>query len=585
MEQSPQGVAHLKSVLTACSTKPVTVDAVFNTSQFMHLLDQPSMDLILAVPALSDGLALEQVIPLLSQKRWDAALIVVADAIGHEQLTALISQGIRDVVPATQALRLQFVIARELASLKERRALQYYKQRCRELESARDRAAVANNEAPAMLSVVGGKAFTGVNDLLTGLYKREYFIHELEQLMSGAELSFDCYAVLLIELDAFEKLRDELGIAIADVLLSDIAGVIGALVDDKSVFSRYDDHTYALLSNAEQAQQLAEAIRKAVEKHSLQAMDSGSGTTCSIGVSIADEGIKDAATLIANARLARDVSRAQGGNRVHLFHADLDAQVRREQASSWSERIRDALDNGAFQLVFQPILNLHARPNEYYEVLLRMIDETGCEVLPHRFMAAAGEAGLMPEIDRWVTMSAIRILVEQRRLGRRTHFFVKLSAHTLCDAQPFLGWISGQLRHQQLPGDALAFELSSAAARDNREQAEILFSGLKELHCGVALEHYGDEERSQGFARDWPIDYLKIDATLIHNLAQTPENQRRVKSIVNVARSEACFTIAGFVEDAQSLSALWSCGVDYIQGYYVQRPMARMGFDFSEEDS
>ena len=111
-----------------------------------------------------------------------------------------------------------------------------------------------------------------------------------------------------------------------------------------------------------------------------------------------------------------------------------------------------------------------------------------------------------------------------------------------------------------------------------------LISGLKQLHCRIVLEHFGTGLNSMKTLKHLDIDILKIDGSLIQNLSNDNENQERVKEITQTAHSMGKLTIAEFVQDANSLAVLWQCGVNYIQGYFLQEPSTSLDYDFSADN-
>ena len=196
-------------------------------------------------------------------------------------------------------------------------------------------------------------------------------------------------------------------------------------------------------------------------------------------------------------------------------------------------------------------------------------------------MPAAEHSGLMPELDRWVADHAITELAARRRNGKNTTFFIKLSGMTLND-KDFPTWLSKKLNTIKLPGDSLVFEVSESVAIRHPAQVKKFINWLKVLHCRCALDHFGTNPRSMDIMKELPVDYIKLDRSFMHNLSENKDNRAKVKSIVGTAHSMEKMAIAVFVQDANSLSTLWQCGVDYIQGYFVQQPDAAMSYDFSE---
>lgn len=424
-------------------------------------------------------------------------------------------------------------------------------------------------------------------DLLTGLYNRQYFMDELEHVVTAAASEGSVGSVLYIEPDRFKDIKSKLGIAGSDLVLSDLAGVLRGMLGESCIAARFADQTFTVLCRetaGDIAEVLGDQIRSAVEAHISDVNGQSVTVTCSIGISTVGEVANDAQQVLSRAELACETARKQGGNRVHQHDPITEEKAGRERDEQWARRVRDALEKNEFWLVYQPIASLHGETQEKYEVLVRMRDEEGNEVLPGQFLPAAESANLIGAVDRWVMSRAIEVLAERRRGGHDTVFFIKLSAKSL-DDPALLSWISEQLKSARLQGDSIVFELSEPAAITNLKQAKAFHSGLQELRCGLALEHFGSGVNSLQLLKHLTADYLKIDGSFMHNLANSSQNQEMVKSITETAHSLGKTTIAEYVEDASSLAVLWQCGVNYIQGHFLQSPGEEMNFDFQGEEA
>jgi len=211
-----------------------------------------------------------------------------------------------------------------------------------------------------------------------------------------------------------------------------------------------------------------------------------------------------------------------------------------------------------------------------------MTDENENEILPDEFMSIAVDAGLMPAIDRWVTRNALRELSERRLNGKDTSFFIKIDHTTLSD-NDFHPWLSERLRAAKIPGDALVFEISERSDLKDPEQVNYFIEQLKILHCRAGLDHFGDNSGSIERLQRLPVDFIKIDRSLVQ-MINDDKVKSKVKNILSIAHEKEVRGIAEFVQDAKTLSSLWSCKMDYIQGYFLQQPDGTMDYDFTDEN-
>ncbi len=421
-------------------------------------------------------------------------------------------------------------------------------------------------------------------DLLTGLYNRQYFLEDLEYNLTHPQEGRENQAVLYILLDNFKTIKESVGIAGSDLVLGDIAKLLKGMIDKNEIAARFTDNAFTILAQGRKdLKDFSDVIRRAIEDHISEVAGQSITSTASIGVHNIGADDNSAQDAIARADLACEIARQAGGNRVHVHDAISDAKADQEKGQHWTTQIKHAVEHDRFRLVYQPIVSMQGETGERYEVLLRMLGPENELIPPGQFIPVAEQSTLILDVDRWVIGNAIRVLAEhQRSAGKQALFFIKLSGASLGDLE-LLPWISERMKSARLRGDSLVFEVHEKTASTHLKNAKVFLHGLKELHCGFAIEHFGANNHSFNLLKHLPADYLKIDGSLIHKLAQNPEQQEIVKRIAAQAHDLGKLTIAEFVEDASSLSVLWQCGVKFIQGNFLQEPHPLMDYEFSEE--
>ena len=422
-------------------------------------------------------------------------------------------------------------------------------------------------------------------DVLTGLFNRQYFMEELELAVTDALSGSSSAAVIYLLMDNFKQIKDNLGIGAADMVISDIGNLLRDQAGGNDIVARFGDHSFALLRrdcDSEAIQAVGDNLRRIVEDHIADIRDQSVTTTCSIGMSIVAESTPSAHEVISRADLACEVARSAGGNRVHLHNPVVDEKIGKERDQQMHALIKDALERDQFQLLYQPIVSLQGDAGGKYEVLLRMLNDEGEYILPTQFLPIAEQTGQITEIDRWVIQNAIRTLTEHRAQGADTQFFIKISAATLQHGE-LLQYIGNCMKVTRLPGHALTFEIAEKHAAQHLKHAKAFVNTLRELHCKTALEHFGAGPNSFQLLKHLPVDFLKIDGSFIHNLASDSDNQAMVRSILATANSMNRQCIAEYVQDAHSLAVLWQNGIHFIQGNFLQEPSEALDYDFSSE--
>ena len=243
--------------------------------------------------------------------------------------------------------------------------------------------------------------------------------------------------------------------------------------------------------------------------------------------------------------------------------------ARRLNSVSWVSRVREALDENRLQLHSQPILPLGGRAARE-ELLLRMVGRDGQIFTAGAFLPAAEELGLILAVDRWVIAQAARFAA----LGRMVQ--VNLSAASVADPR-LLELVGRELRDVAAPAGNLVFEVPEAALLHDLDTGRAFADQLGELGCGLSLDDFGNGVGGFHYLRRICVQTLKIDIDFVRELPDRPANQHLVQAIVALARSYEIETIAGGVEDLDTLALLRDFGVDYAQGSAINHltPVAR----------
>ena len=250
-----------------------------------------------------------------------------------------------------------------------------------------------------------------------------------------------------------------------------------------------------------------------------------------------------------------------------------------ERNATLNKSIKLALKNNKLRLLFQPIVSLKGDENQNYEVFVRMSDENGKELSPGEFIPAAEAGGLMAAVDRWILAHAIKAVSEKRRAGSPGVVFVKLSGTSLKD-EKLLPWLRDILKAAHAAPNSLVICVSESVATNNLKALKMLLAGLQQLHVRLALDHFGTAQNFTNLLKHCDADFLKLDGSIIGKLATDKETQDLVNEITTLAADSDKKVIANAVEDPHTLATIYSTGIDYIQGYFLQEPTPDMDYDF-----
>jgi EAL domain-containing protein (putative c-di-GMP-specific phosphodiesterase class I) len=202
-----------------------------------------------------------------------------------------------------------------------------------------------------------------------------------------------------------------------------------------------------------------------------------------------------------------------------------------------------------------------------FDVMVRMLDQAGKEVLPSDFMPAAERNDLLRNIDRWVIGAALQVAA-QKRPGC---LFVRLSRDTVLDGS-LPDWLELQIRSSKVQPERVCFQVIEKVAEERESEVLRLAQAMKQNGLKFALERFGSGDNAIGLINRLPLDFIKIDGALVQGLAGNFDLQETVRALVTAATKRNIQTIAERVEDANTMAVLWQLGVQYIQGYFINQP-------------
>ncbi len=418
-------------------------------------------------------------------------------------------------------------------------------------------------------------------DLLTGLFNRQYLVDLIDKSVSQAASGGESSIFFYVLINDFSVIKESVGLGGSDLVLGDAAKMLRQ-VASQATLARYSDEVFGVLLNPgtyDEAMPFAEKIYNALNDHLSEVGKRSINITCSIGIAFIGDTAPSAQDILARAYNVCMKARTASDVRILIYQPDMEEENTFTDQSLVSG-IQQALDNGQFSLLYQPIVNLHGEAKAYYEVSIRMVDNEGKEMQPGEFFPTAGQAGLMTQVDRWVIMHATKLLSEHRLKGSNAYLFIRVSEHSLFD-DTLLSWISVALQTARLPSDAIIFEINETDATAHLKQAKNFFKGLNELHCKTALSHFGSGVNSFVTLKHLNPDFVKLDTSLMAELfKQGPEGMKALAEIVTSIHGQGKLTIVPMVENPTILPQLWQIGVNYIQGHFLRPPGPALDYDF-----
>lgn len=406
-------------------------------------------------------------------------------------------------------------------------------------------------------------------DACTGLLQRRFFIEELRkklaQLLKGGVRELVC-----VQPDKFNILAEQLGATRVEDFVAQFSALIKEQLQPNDLAGRFGDcQIFTLLERgtSQDVQAWAGNITRRVNSHVFTVGDKSFSCTCTIGISIISGFELNLDTLIMDAMKGVQHAQQQGGNRTEVVdHVDEDTRTHAHD-KLWVRLIKTALMENRFRLLQQPIVTMNGENHGMHDVLIRMLDELGQEIVPTEFMDAAERHDLMKNIDRWVIGAAMSYCASRKV----QQLFVRLSKDSVLDRSLPM-WLANQLKATRVEPARIVIEVSEQIASEYFNQTLELANVLHQTGFKFALEHAGAGRDPLHLIASLPLDYVKIDGSLMQGLATNQAAQEQLRGLVDAAKHKNIKTVAERVEDANTMAVLWQLGLEYIQGHFINQP-------------
>jgi len=420
-------------------------------------------------------------------------------------------------------------------------------------------------------------SYQATHDALTGLINRGEFERRVTDAIDSAHRGDGHHVLCYLDLDRFKLVNDTSGHLAGDSMLREVAKLLRDAVRDSDTVGRLGGDEFGMLlvgCPLEKARQIADDVCRSVGDYRFIWKDKLFNIGVSVGLLEISRESGTMEELLSAADAACYIAKKEGSGRVAVYSARDEARARQSGEIQWLQRLQTALKENRFQLYQQTIVPAYADDGTgpRLEVLVRLSDEFGNEVLPAEFMRAAERHKLMRLVDRWVVQTAFTAVGRGViTLTDRHTIAINISAQTLGDPQ-FLEFVVECFDRTGALPTQICFEISESAVIANPEHARRFVGVLHGMGCQFAIDDFGSGVASFSNLRNLPLDYLKIDGSLTQNLAGDTVNQAMVTAMIKLARSLKFKVIAEQVEDSAAAEVVRRIGVDFLQGYAIGRP-------------
>jgi PAS domain S-box-containing protein/diguanylate cyclase (GGDEF)-like protein len=407
------------------------------------------------------------------------------------------------------------------------------------------------------------------NDASTGFLQQRYLLIAIQDRcanpMKGGVRQF-----AYVKPDRFTDIQSAIGVLASEDFMGQLAEAVRMELTANDLCGRFGGNGFLILlerGTARDVETWAENVVARIRDHSFSFDEKNFVVTVTVGLGLLPPTNPDIGSAIADAVSATRRGRELGGNQMYAVDkSDTDTRVQAYD-KIWVKHIKSALMENRFRLVQQPIASLLGEDKGMFDVLVRMLDEQGGEVLPAEFIRAAERNDLMKNIDRWVIGASMSFAANRKA----SCIFVRLSKDTILD-KSVVSWLETQLRSLKIEAKRLCFQVTEEIATQYVRQTTDLSESLRKLGFRFALEHFGTGRDPFKLIGSIGMNFIKVDGSLMQGLSTNQLQQQRVKGLVEAAKRKGVETVAERVEDANTMAVLWQLGVEFIQGYFVNAP-------------
>ncbi|SFH91934.1 diguanylate cyclase (GGDEF) domain-containing protein [Tindallia magadiensis] len=411
-------------------------------------------------------------------------------------------------------------------------------------------------------------------DPITNLTNYNGFMLEVPHIIEQMKKEDKLPCIAIISIDGFKRINSISGYESGDQVLKHLARRLESMTDRDEMVARHFGDEFILLISANSVKDIEKRVHLFWKHCStiLHLRDNEFVLKTSIGAAFCEQGISTAEEIFNRATLAKLSIKQQGGNGFQFYNKALEEQIMEEQTIE--NHLHHAIERKEFRLVYQPIVNGERGTVEAYEALLRWNHPAHVNLGVQQMIQIAEQNGQILEIGSWVLEEACRQNQKWRKSLQKPDLVICVNVSALqFEQRTFTQTIRETLRKTGLPGHCLELEITERIAMTGMEEKLEKMKELKEMGVRMAIDDFGTGYSSLSYFTRYPIDTLKIDKSFINKMGEDQGAETIVNTIINMAHSMEMKAVAEGVETREQMDYLLSKKCDFLQGYYLSKPM------------
>ena len=413
--------------------------------------------------------------------------------------------------------------------------------------------------------------YLAYNDELTGLPNRNTLVDRIGQSIKKSSREHHQMAILFLDLDRFKNVNDSLGHAVGDVLLQEVATRLYSTLRDNDTISRNGgDEFVVVLEELYDTEEVIHVAKKIIscltETFIIQSHKIHLGV--SVGISIYPHDGEAPLVLLRNADTAMYRAKKAGGNQLQFYDESMSKQLRHRL--ELEHELHDALTDNEFCLQYQPQISCLTGVTTGFEALMRWNNKKYGEIFPERFVPLLEETGLIYSVGEWVITHVVDFISNNDI--KDISVSINLSA-LQCNDHTFVQFVKSKIEESGIEPSQIEFEITESLLIKDFDKTKQLLEEMHAIGCTIALDDFGTGYTSMNYLARLPIDIIKVDKALVHNIDVNNNLRSIVKAIVTMSQGLGISNIFEGVETMAELATIKKMGGEIIQGFLFSKPL------------
>ena len=411
-------------------------------------------------------------------------------------------------------------------------------------------------------------------DTITGLPNKTKFIERLDESITNAQENNEKLALLFIDLDRFKLINDSLGHHAGDTLLKIISERLLGHLRDKDIFFRWGGDEFTIIIEKANSLDTLKAIAARIIDYMSQPItisENEISITTSIGIAIYPTDCSDSNELIKCADVAMYKAKESGRNRCVFYTPKMNEQA--HSKLTLENDLKKAIKNQEFVLHYQPKVCFQSGFISGVEALIRWKHPQLGMIQPNEFIPTLEETGLIIDVDEWILRNACKQIQLWKKYGLPP-IVMSINISTIqFKSKSFLHLVEKILNETRINPKQLNIELTESIFIDESTSTFHILRRLKKLGIQLSIDDFGSGYSSLGYLKRLPVDYIKIDRSLLKNFDQNAKDAAIISAITFLAQKLDIKIVAEGIETRSQLDSLRSHHCHEVQGFFFSRPL------------